>query len=67
MRGKDCFGFVVLHERGIIPACAGKSFDNPKSDNSQLGSPPPVRGKVFGLEGRNVVVGITPAYAGKSL
>ena len=32
-----------------------------------MGSPPPMRGKAEGRYYRNVIHGITPAYAGKSL
>ena len=48
------------------PRMCGEKFDNPKIDNSQLGSPPRMRGKAFKLNICLFHLGITPAYAGKS-
>ena len=48
------------------PRVCGEKFDNPKIDNSQLGSPPRMRGKAGNLYLRSAATGITPAYAGKS-
>ena len=49
------------------PRVCGEKFDNPKIDNSQLGSPPRVRGKgildYMGVPTKR----ITPACAGKSV
>ena len=49
------------------PRVCGEKFDNPKIDNSQLGSPPRVRGKARGCLRRPVSQRITPACAGKSV
>ena len=49
------------------PRVCGEKFDNPKIDNSQLGSPPRMRGKGSGFGCCPCRPGITPAYAGKSL
>ena len=47
------------------PRMCGEKFDNPKIDNSQLGSPPHVRGKEAHNAGDGAVHRITPACAGK--
>ena len=44
----------------------GEKFDNPKIDNSQLGSPPHGRGKGGKVIFNQLPRGITPAWAGKS-
>ena len=43
----------------------GEKFDNPKIDNSQLGSPPRGRGKGSTCPAGTLPPGITPAWAGK--
>ena len=48
------------------PRMCGEKFDNPKIDNSQLGSPPHVRGKACRGHLFALPKGITPACAGKS-
>ena len=52
-------------EMGITPAYAGKSAQNRTTNTGQLGSPPPMRGKVSYDFVLPVPVRITPAYAGK--
>ena len=49
------------------PRVCGEKFDNPKIDNSQLGSPPRMRGKAPFPSGAFSKGGITPAYAGKRI
>ena len=49
----------------ITPAYAGKSEIDYGSELSNLGSPPPMRGKVRLLYHRGEFFRITPAYAGK--
>ena len=51
----------------VSPAYAGKSKvpDDSKADDE--GSPPRMRGKGFGFWNNDHLVGITPAYAGKSV
>ena len=66
VRGKANFPVSFRWAIGITPACAGKSFDNPKIDNSQLGSPPHMRGKARLRNFQKQLFGITPAHAGKS-
>ena len=51
---------------GDHPRMGGEKFDNPKIDNSQLGSPPHGRGKGHLSRPLDVSGGITPAWAGKS-
>ena len=49
------------------PRMCGEKFDNPKIDNSQLGSPPRMRGKEVCKKVNPISTRITPAYAGKSV
>ena len=66
MRGKGFDVFCNGFPDRITPAYAGKSaFFTPLL--CQLsGSPPPMRGKDFGVQIVRGFCGITPAYAGKS-
>ena len=48
------------------PRLCGEKFRIPRIAASQLGSPPPMRGKDFGSGFVEIQAGITPAYAGKS-
>ena len=66
MRGKGRGGRLHIQGRGITPAYAGKSNQKDLEQRQDIGSPPPMRGKVLlwivvYKRGR-----ITPAYAGKS-
>ena len=47
------------------PRACGEKDDLFTMLMQRQGSPPRMRGKVLGLKGGNVVVGITPAHAGK--
>ena len=46
--------------------CGEKAQDN-ITPHEGAGSPPPMRGKALELNGASELIGITPAYAGKSL
>ena len=66
MRGKgepvELYSEIV----GITPAYAGKRESAKNGSGTQVGSPPPMRGKVLIYDSDKPNVGITPAYAGKS-
>ena len=47
MRGKDRIGLGRISFLRITPAYAGKSCINAGKECVHLGSPPPMRGKVF--------------------
>ena len=66
VRGKDYKTQLEAKERGITPACAGKSRSVSMYDLIGAGSPPHVRGKVLLYLKRLSQLGITPACAGKS-
>ena len=66
MRGKAKEENGYVDNDGITPAYAGKSEIDYGSELSNLGSPPPMRGKADILACVNGYFGITPAYAGKS-
>ena len=51
---------------GDHPRVCGEKFNFFAKENPPQGSPPRVRGKVGQLENHQMVVGITPACAGKS-
>ena len=51
---------------GDHPRVCGEKPVKIGSLTEMLGSPPRMRGKVGQLENNQMVVGITPAYAGKS-
>ena len=48
------------------PRLCGEKYREALSSNDDAGSPPPMRGKVCITCYRNLIAGITPAYAGKS-
>ena len=48
------------------PRLCGEKFLNIRRNPCNLGSPPPMRGKALFFSAVPRVVGITPAYAGKS-
>ena len=49
------------------PRLCGEKETNAQKIKERLGSPPPMRGKVLHDISCSVVLGITPAYAGKRL
>ena len=70
--GKSCgTGFVRNAERDHPRLCGEKTpvIASPMEDASfeSAGSPPPMRGKVIFRKVMRLRLGITPAYAGKSL
>ena len=65
MRGKVPDRAEEFSDPGITPAYAGKSVRYSKLIRYNLGSPPPMRGKVLCCGHAVHAGGITPAYAGK--
>ena len=65
--GKRYLGGIVLHVNWDHPRLCGEKFLRSVSALGTEGSPPPMRGKVFGKNTLLAHAGITPAYAGKSL
>ena len=51
---------------GDHPRPCGEKSSLQLSPSVQLGSPPPMRGKVLDDKAKNLKPGITPAHAGKS-
>ena len=66
MRGKGKRSITGAELLRITPAYAGKSKMPSPSCATEVGSPPPMRGKVPILGAMLVIGRITPAYAGKS-
>ena len=66
MRGKVVVGSHKSSTSRITPAYAGKSAYASAFSLCLSGSPPPMRGKGKSLLDNRILVGITPAYAGKS-
>ena len=66
MRGKGPVLKPSAFFAGITPAYAGKSRVRSVHTFTALGSPPPMRGKVFDGAELAFFQWITPAYAGKS-
>ena len=52
---------------GDHPRVCGEKYGQQSESQSQGGSPPRMRGKVDDIETGDLINGITPAYAGKSL
>ena len=48
------------------PRLCGEKLSALCSNDSRLGSPPPMRGKASSVAADTMIDGITPAYAGKS-
>ena len=67
MRGKVNIKDNKTRDDRITPAYAGKSGIGVIQGRKPMGSPPRMRGKVFQLLCMGYAVGITPAYAGKSI
>ena len=49
------------------PRVCGEKHKRKAGTDTALGSPPRMRGKAKGTDGGDPLMGITPAYAGKSL
>ena len=65
MRGKDDDALTAFNKSRITPAYAGKSSAKSWSMVCEIGSPPPMRGKVILYDKIRSALRITPAYAGK--
>ena len=66
MRGKATRMRTGTRNSRITPAYAGKRLVLDIGIIIRIGSPPPMRGKGFGITSWDCIRGITPAYAGKS-
>ena len=66
MRGKVFQYFSRLKFVQDHPRLCGEKREQRAARISEIGSPPPMRGKDADLSGGGVGEGITPAYAGKS-
>ena len=65
--GKRVLIFSVPCGRTDHPRLCGEKVLSSKLPNAKKGSPPPMRGKVSVISFSPRPVGITPAYAGKSV
>ena len=65
--GKRPDGYVVLAPSGDHPRVCGEKPTQRSTGSVRPGSPPRMRGKGDGFTVHFQQVGITPAYAGKSL
>ena len=65
--GKSFFATHSGTEFRDHPRLCGEKRDSLVCSTSSTGSPPPMRGKVHETAAPNGYVGITPAYAGKSM
>ena len=67
MRGKG--SDTQYHHRGARdhPRLCGEKHEEKFQNHVTIGSPPPMRGKVFPSDPIQKFIGITPAYAGKRL
>ena len=66
MRGKAEHVWDWGSKPGDHPRLCGEKDLNSQSLDAFIGSPPPMRGKAVISVNRFMVIGITPAYAGKS-
>ena len=64
--GKSFENFIDQLKYGDHPRLCGEKLPMPKPAKSSPGSPPPMRGKVWGIQSTTTHSRITPAYAGKS-
>ena len=64
--GKSPAGFSQYRDHWDHPRLCGEKSDRSATCFFKSGSPPPMRGKVRHAVKKVVVLGITPAYAGKS-
>ena len=64
--GKSHADHHLGNHRRDHPRLCGEKYGPSAPGLRRWGSPPRVRGKVLCLQSGNVIVGITPAYAGKS-
>ena len=66
MRGKDGLSVLSVSPLRDHPRACGEKLIQAVQSDTGLGSPPRMRGKVLDLLVVSLVVGITPAHAGKS-
>ena len=64
--GKSIGLLIALTVLRDHPRLCGEKVDTTPLFSHTKGSPPPMRGKVLKLPDAFLLVGITPAYAGKS-
>ena len=64
--GKSASPLLPVRLRWDHPRVCGEKVTSSLSENSVMGSPPRVRGKVTEAVGNVLAIGITPACAGKS-
>ena len=62
-RKKQKGSLIVIEDH---PRLCGEKKALDRADDRKKGSPPPMRGKVLPCEHCKTLLGITPAYAGKS-
>ena len=65
--GKSCYAEMLYNFGKDHPRLCGEKVFQSITQHSELGSPPPMRGKVRRCQQPAFAVRITPAYAGKSL
>ncbi len=65
--GKSFSFFIRISQYRDHPRVCGEKSDSLLMKGMRMGSPPRVRGKVFGLQLDDLEFGITPACAGKSV
>ena len=63
--GKSVYADFGRVRRGDHPRLCGEKIEERNPSDYVLGSPPPMRGKVYSFGNVKDQVGITPAYAGK--
>ena len=63
--GKRSSRCSAMHRRRDHPRLCGEKHSTFVIRSKRLGSPPPMRGKAEALAVADLLVGITPAYAGK--
>ena len=64
--GKSFTLLIQFRGQRDHPRLCGEKFTHLRAFFHFVGSPPPMRGKVFLPRGAGLVIRITPAYAGKS-
>ena len=64
--GKRCFESRCGKLFWDHPRLCGEKGESVKLVHKHVGSPPPMRGKAEFAKAEGILIGITPAYAGKS-
>ena len=65
--GKSCCSVLRLFGRWDHPRVCGEKLEKNSGLRKWAGSPPRMRGKVIQIDRHQIALGITPAYAGKSV